>query len=79
MWKLYDWRLIMANRRIMGTTGTRKLALQSAKHLRNKKFKGKKIFKKVKVTKICHRPRVPAGYKCGYDISLEDADWILKA
>ena len=69
----------MAKRKIMGTTGTRKLALQSAQHLRNKKFKGKKMFKNVKVTKICNRLRVPSGYKCGYDISLEDADWILKA
>jgi len=68
----------MARRRIMDTTGTRKLAQQSAKLLRNKKFKGKKIFKNVKVTKICYGPRVPQGYKCGYDISLDDADWILK-
>ena len=66
-------------RRIMQTTGTRKLALQSAKHLRNKKFKGKKIFKNVKVVKICNRSRVPQGYKCGYDVSLDDADWIMKA
>ena len=68
----------MAKRKIMGTTGTRKLAQQYAKHLRNKKFKGKKIFEKVKIYKICSKSRVPQGYKCGYDVSVEDAKWILK-
>ena len=60
-------------RRIVGTTGTRKLALASAAHLRKKKFKGERIFKNIRVTKTKSRLRIPQGFKSGFDISLENA------